>query len=182
MADDLAAIDMELAEGRTWRARELLAARVVASSYDPELFRKYAAVLHAMGDQDEAGRFHVLAGDRSGTEGLLAHQFLKRRALPLPELWSAMPDAARRIGPDTETKPLTALLLEAGYDGNAVAALLSELITQHAARETRTFTLSVPHSLSSETAGVVMTIAAAAIFLLGVLKLLELLRPAFGYY
>lgn len=182
MADDYTAIDAELADGRLWRARELLAARVAASNFDPELFRRYAAVLHAMGDQDEAGRFYMLAGERSGTEGLLADQFIRRRALPLPELWAAMPEAARRIGPDTETKRLTALLLEAGYDGNAVAALLSDLITHNAARETRSWMLSVPHSLSSETAGVVLSIAAAVIFLLGLLKLLQIVASLFGYY
>lgn len=182
MADDYAPIDAELGEGRLWRARELLAARLVTSSYDHELFRRYAAVLHAVGDHDEAGRFYLLAGERSGTEGLLANQFLNRRAQPLPELWSAMPEAARRIGPDSAIQPLTAILLEAGYDGNAVAALLSHLITQHAARETRSWTLSVPHSLSSETAGVILSIAAAAIFLLGLLKLLQIVASLFGYY
>jgi hypothetical protein len=182
MAQDYAPIDAELADGRLWRARELLAGRVAASDFDPELFRRYAAVLQAMGDQDEAGRFYMLAGERSGTEGLVANQFLRRRALPLPELWSAMPDAARRISPDTETKPLTALLLEAGYDGTAVAALLSGLVTQHAERETHGWTLSVPHSLSSETAGVVLSIAAAAIFLLGLLKLMQIFASLLGYY
>ena len=101
MANDDALIDAELARGRLWRARELLAARVANSGFDPELFRRYAAVLQAMGDQDEAGRFYMLAGEKSGTEGLLADQFIKRRSLPLAELWATMPPAAFSIDSNT---------------------------------------------------------------------------------
>ena len=103
-------IDTELAEGRVWRSRELLAARVSTSDFNPDLFRRYAAVLHAMGDQDEAGRFYMLAGANAGTEGLLADQFLQRRAQPLNELWAAMPAAAHRIKPESATGPMLSLI------------------------------------------------------------------------
>lgn len=182
MADDYALIEAELAEGRLWRAREMLAARVATSGFDPDLFRRYAAVLQDMGDQDEAGRFYMLAGERSGTEGLLADQFLKRRDLPLAELWSAMPDAARRVTPESAVQPMIALLLQAGYGKEAVAALVSGLITQTMERETRGWTLAIPHSLSSETAGVVLSIAAAVVFLLGLLKLVQIVAALLGYF
>lgn len=182
MAAEYSLIDAELAEGRLWRARELLAARLAKSDFDPELFRRYAAVLQAMGDQDEAGRFYVLAGDNSGTEGLLADQFLRRRDQPLSELWSAMPDAARRVTPESQVAPLIALLLQTGYGKEAVAALISGLIAENIERDTRGWSLSIPHSLPSEATGVVFTIAAAVIFLLGLLKVLELVRALFGYY
>lgn len=178
---EYAAIESEIAEGRVWRARELLAARVAKSDFDPDLFRRYAAVLQDMGDQDEAGRFYMLAGERSGTEGLLADQFLKRRDQALSELWAAMPDAARRVTPESAVQPMIALLLQAGYGKEAVASLISGLITEHTERDARSWSLSVPHSLPSETAGVVLTIAAAVIFLLGLLKLLDLVLLAFGY-
>lgn len=174
MAQAFADINTELAEGRMWRARELLAARVLTSDFDPDLFRRYGAVLHAMGDQDEAGRFYMLAGESSGTEGLLADQFLQRRAQPLNELWAAMPAAAHRIKPESVTAPMAQVLMETGYDKAAVGAMLSGLITRHAAAETRSFTLAIPHSISSEASGIALTLGVAALVFLGLLKLIEM--------
>lgn len=174
-------VEDELAEGRVWRARELLAVRVLTSDFDPELFRRYAAVLQAMGDQDEAGRFYMLAGANSGTEGLLADQFLQRRAQRLNELWAAMPDAAHRIKPESVTGPMAAVLIQTGYDQTAVGALLSGLITRHAAAETRGFTLAIPHSISSEASGIALTLFAFALLILGAIKLLEMLTVIFRY-
>lgn len=181
MADQFADIDAELAEGRMWRARELLAARVLTSDFDPDLFRRYGAVLQAMGDQDEAGRFYMLAGASAGTEGLLADQFLQRRAQPLSELWAAMPEAACRVKPDSALAPMSALLIQTGYDKNAVAAMISALITRHAAAETRSFTLSIPHTVSSEASGIALALFAAALLILGVIKLIEMVSVMFLY-
>lgn len=174
-------IDTELAEGRAWRARELLAARVLTSDFDPELFRRYGAVLQAMGDQDEAGRFYMLAGENSGTEGLLADQFLQRRAQPLNELWAAMPAAAHRIKPESPTQPMSQVLIETGYDKAAVGALLSGLITRHAAAETRSFTLAIPHSISSEASGIALSLSVATLVFLGLLKLIEMVAAVLSY-
>lgn len=174
-------IDTELAEGRVWRARELLAARVLTSDFDPDLFRRFGAVLQAMGDQDEAGRFYMLAGANAGTEGLLADQFLQRRAQPLNELWAGMPGAAHRIKPESVTGPMAAALIQTGYDQTAVSALLSGLITRHAAAETRSFTLSIPHTISSEASGIALTLFAAALLFLGAIKLIEMAAVIFRY-
>ena len=76
---------------------------------------------------------------------------------------------------------MTALLLQAGYSQDAVAALLSDLIAQRVERETHGFKFSVPHSLSSEAVGVVFVIAAAVIFLLGLLKLIEIVSAVLRY-
>jgi hypothetical protein len=174
-------IDTELAEGRVWRARELLAARVASSDFNPDLFRRYAAVLHAMGDYDEAGRFYMLAGANAGTEGLLADQFLQRRAQPLNELWAAMPAAAHRIKPESATGPMAAVLIQTGYDKTAVGALLTGLITRHAAAETRSFTLAIPHSVPSEASGIALALTAAALVFLGLLKLIEMVAAIVRY-
>jgi hypothetical protein len=174
-------IDTELTEGRLWRARELLAAEVLTSDFDPDLFRRYGAVLQAMGDQDEAGRFYMLAGENSGTEGLLADQFLQRRAQPLNELWAAMPAAAHRIKPESVTGPMAAVLIQTGYDKTAVAALLTGLITRHAAAETRGFTLAIPHSVPSEASGIALTLTGAALVFLGLLKLIEMVAAILRY-
>lgn len=180
-AADYHQIDTELAEGRLWRARELLAAHVLTSDFDPELFRRYGAVLQAMGDQDEAGRFYMLSGENAGTEGLLADQFLQRRAQPLNELWAAMPAAAHRIKPESLTGPMAAVLIQTGYDKTAVGALLTGLITRHAAAETRSFTLAIPHSLSSEAFGIALTLSVAALVFLGLLKLIETVAAILRY-
>lgn len=174
-------IETELAEGRLWRARELLAARIATSDFDPHLFRRYGAVLHAMGDQDEAGRFYMLAGENSGTEGLLADQFLQRRAQALNELWAAMPAAAHRIKLESATEPMAAVLIQTGYDKAAVGALLSGLITRHAAAETRSFSLSIPHSVPSEASGIALTLGIAALVFLGLLKLIEMAAAILRY-
>jgi len=47
----------ELANGRAWRAKEILSGRLRNSAYDAELFRLYAKVLNAMGDDNEDPAF-----------------------------------------------------------------------------------------------------------------------------
>lgn len=112
--------DGEIAAGRPWRAKEMLAGRIADARYEPELFRRYAEVLADMRDDDEAGRYFLLAGSREGEGGMLARAFLtRRRKQSVQALWATMPAAARRLEAPMLPAGTKALLIEAGF---AVAA------------------------------------------------------------
>jgi hypothetical protein len=124
----------EIANGRLWRAKEILRGRLAASEYDAQLFARYAGVLAAMQDDDEAGRFHLLAGSVAGAGGTLARAFLARRSSwGFAQLWSDMPAAARRGSAASVPAGTRDLLREAGFAGTQMERHLADLGARHAA-------------------------------------------------
>jgi hypothetical protein len=57
-------VQAALAEGKLWRAKEMLQGRIGTSQFDPILYEQYGLVLHAMGDTVEAGKYLFLCGQR----------------------------------------------------------------------------------------------------------------------
>ena len=57
-------VDAEVAEGRLWRAKEILQGNIRTLGYDAELFERYGRVLLAMGDVVEAGKYLFLSARR----------------------------------------------------------------------------------------------------------------------
>lgn len=181
-----ATVEAECAEGRYWRAREILAGRLSSSDYDPELFRRFADVLYTMGDDDEAGRYYLLAGQRGrspdNTAQALAQHFLKRRrGTPIEQIWASMPRAAHRLTDATLAAPLADALEQAGYDADAVSTLIDTAVEKHRQRRLRGLRPFIPHSITSETAGIGLAIAIFLIFLLGILKLAEIAGNILSY-
>ena len=121
-------IDGEIARGRLWRAKEIVQGCLRDARYDAGVFRRYGEVLAAMHDDDEAGRYFLLAGVTEGEAGRLARAFLARRAgTDIAPLWVAMPAAARRLVAPTFPDGTRALLVEAGFDARAIDELARKL-------------------------------------------------------
>jgi len=57
-------VDDAIAEGKLWRAKEMLQGNIGTRGYDTKLFDRYGQVLLAMGDLVEAGRYLFLSGER----------------------------------------------------------------------------------------------------------------------
>ncbi len=55
--------NIEMAAGRHWRAKEILASSLQTYGYSREIFYAYANILLALGDDLEAGRFYLLSVD-----------------------------------------------------------------------------------------------------------------------
>lgn len=128
MPDHYDSIEAEVARGRLWRAKEMLAGRLADARYEPELFRRYAQVLADMRDDDAAGRYFLLAGETGGEGGMLARAFLARRkGRRLAQLWGSMPAAARRPARGDVPPGTIALLVAAGHGAGTVEAHLATL-------------------------------------------------------
>lgn len=135
MLKDYARVEEEVARGRLWRAKEILAGRLAQADYDIELFNRYATVLHAMGDDDAAGRYYFLGGSTTGAAGELARRFLTRRgAQQLNVLWATMPSAARRVTAGSVPEPAITLLREIGHSPEAVEKYFASLSRKSARR------------------------------------------------
>lgn len=117
-------IDTEIANGRLWRAKQALQGRLRDATYDTTLFRRYGDVLAAMRDDDEAGRYYLLAGATQGEPGRLARAFLARRqGRDAARIWDTMPKAARRSRPASLPIGMQVLLREAGREAGAFETL-----------------------------------------------------------
>lgn len=55
--------NIEIAAGRHWRAKEILASSLQTYGYSREIYYAYANLLLALGDDLEAGRFYLLSVD-----------------------------------------------------------------------------------------------------------------------
>jgi tetratricopeptide (TPR) repeat protein len=60
--DYVARAGKALAEGKLWKAKEILQGNVAATKFDPALYEQYGLVLLEMGDLVEAGKYLFLAG------------------------------------------------------------------------------------------------------------------------
>jgi hypothetical protein len=80
--------------GRTWRAREILQGRIASMPYDAARYEQYGAVLLALGDVAEAGRFLFFSGARDAEYADAIDVFLTRHD-SAGRLSSAMPTRVR---------------------------------------------------------------------------------------
>jgi hypothetical protein len=175
MAD---AVEEEIAKGRLWRAKEILRGRLADAAYDPVLFSRYAEVLAAMGDHDEAGRYYLLAGCADGDAGALARAFVtRRRAMTFAQLWSQMPAAARRGLEDGLPAPAMDLLRASGFDGRVVKKHLSALSSRSKANADQRATLrnKVAEIARGERIGLVMAGIVLVVMAVGVVGTIRLI-------
>ncbi len=177
MAGRFKKADGEIAAGRPWRAKEMLAGRLADAHYDTELFRRYAQVLADMRDDDEAGRFFLLAGTRDGEGGMLARAFLARRKKrQVQDLWVTMPAAARRLDAPMLPAGTKALLIEAGIAVAAVDRLARGLMSAAAARPPprKPRTVRWPQSRGATVFAWVVFVLLCLIMALGLLRTIDI--------
>jgi hypothetical protein len=111
----------EVAAGRLWRAKELLRAAAAQSAYGPDLYEQFGAVLLAMGDNLEAGRWLFLSGRRDAEYEPAITLFLERHGRNGgPRLYASLPAAGRLGGPSHYPPPLCDELRELGVPEDAV--------------------------------------------------------------
>lgn len=55
----------ELASGRAWRAKEILAGHIAGGRIEDEILEEYGRVLDSLGDRVEGGKYLFLSGTRS---------------------------------------------------------------------------------------------------------------------
>lgn len=72
--------DQALAEGKLWRAREILGGRVASGPFDPHLYERLGTVLLRMGDDIEAGKYLFLSGVRTTEYASAIALFLQRHS------------------------------------------------------------------------------------------------------
>jgi hypothetical protein len=61
---DFEKVDAAIAQGKLWRAKEILQGQIASFPYDSVLYEKYGAVLQMMRDLIESGKFLFLSGVR----------------------------------------------------------------------------------------------------------------------
>lgn len=87
-----------LADGKHWRAKEILSGRIGSCDFDPALYEQYGVLLLHMGDLIEAGRFLFLSGRRQQAYERPIALFLKRTSRAgYRSLLAGFPNAARRL-------------------------------------------------------------------------------------
>lgn len=169
--------DGEIAAGRPWRAKEMLAGRVADAGYDAELFRRYAQVLADMRDDDAAGRYFLLAGARDGEGGMLARAFLERRRRQgIEAVWATMPAAARRLEAPMLPAGTKSLLIEAGFSVAAVDRLARGLVRPAATAPRRRKVRAVrwPQSRGATVFAWVVFVLLCLIMALGLLRTIDI--------
>jgi hypothetical protein len=86
----------EIEQGNLWRAKEILQGAIGRENYDAQLFEMMGIVFLRMGDLPEAGRFLFLSGVRNPEYREAIELFLSRhRRKELPEFIYLFPRKAR---------------------------------------------------------------------------------------
>jgi hypothetical protein len=106
----------EIANGRLWRAKEILGSSISTYGYSREVFHALAKVLRQMGDDLEAGKFLLLAVDKpSASEYDAINLFLSRyEDQNYRKLLATFPAAARLGNRDDYPEFLRTCLTEYG--------------------------------------------------------------------
>lgn len=90
-------VDQAIADGKLWRAKEILQGRLASQYFDTELLRRYGEVLLAMGDLIEAGRMLFCSGARNPEFAEAIGLFLSRNDRSDPRRFlNALPLMLRR--------------------------------------------------------------------------------------
>lgn len=173
--------EVEIERQRYWRAKEILQGRLAAAGYDPELFARYADVLAAMHDHDEAGRFDLLAGRVDGEAGSRARAFLTRRSKrSLAQLWAEMPAACRRAYAVRLPQGTIALLSEYGHSPAKIDRHLAKLVRPQPRRRRRI--LDDPAAvLRGQRTGLVIGALLLVILAVGVVGTMQLMLSALSW-
>lgn len=89
-------VERLLAEGKAWRAKEVLRGAIGTSGYDRALYRRYAELLLDLGEEMEAGKYFWLAGAAGERAGIAVDVYLTRqRRLTGWQLYFDLPSSAR---------------------------------------------------------------------------------------
>lgn len=108
-------IEAEIAAGRLWRAREILASVVSQHISDAVVLERYGFILDQLGDKLEAGRFYFLSGVRKAAYAESIEIFRSRAMRHgTANLLAQLPAAAKRAGLDTLPAVAVAELRELG--------------------------------------------------------------------
>jgi hypothetical protein len=119
---------IEVGAGRLWRAKELLRAATAQSAYEPDLYEQFGAVLLAMGDTLEAGRWLFVSGRRDAEYEPAIALFLERHGRHGGRrLYASLPAAARLGGPSCYPLPLCDELRELGVPEDIEPAPIASL-------------------------------------------------------
>ncbi|MBL7224225.1 MAG: hypothetical protein ISS72_10250, partial [Candidatus Brocadiae bacterium] len=90
-------VDAAIAEGKLWRAKEILQGNLRTRGYDLELYERFGQVLLEMGDTLEAGKYLFLSGVRCPEYDEAIELYLSRYARKAPRnLVGTFPRSARR--------------------------------------------------------------------------------------
>jgi hypothetical protein len=113
----LARAHAEVAAGRAWRAKEILAGAMSEPRFviDADFLKAYGALLDALGDRFEAGKYLFLSGSTEHEHAVAIQIYLNRtRKLPVAALISHFPGALRRQGLGHLPEPVRVYLEERG--------------------------------------------------------------------
>lgn len=90
-------VDQAIADGKLWKAKEVLQGRLASPEFDPDVLRRYGEVLLAMGDMIEAGRMLFGSGVRRPEYSEAIELFLSRNRRDVPTRFlAALPLMVRR--------------------------------------------------------------------------------------
>lgn len=89
--------EREIAEGRLWRAKEILQGAIPNAGYDRGLFEKLGNVLLKMGDLPAAGRYLFLSGERREEYEDAIRIFLWKYRRNPRALYAAFPRSAKLL-------------------------------------------------------------------------------------
>lgn len=89
----------EVAEGRPWRAREILQGAIRTHATDPTVLERYGRLLDALGDRVQAGNYLFLSGVRGPDVDEAIALFLRRHGRGHREdLLAQFPRSIRKAG------------------------------------------------------------------------------------
>ena len=95
-------VEVEIAAGRLWRAREILGSAVAQFITDAVVLERYGMVLDQLGEKLLAGKFYFLSGVRRPGYAAAIAIFRSRTARGgTSNLLAQLPAAAKRAGLDT---------------------------------------------------------------------------------
>jgi len=111
----LTRVDMEIAAGRLWRAKEIIRGTIGHAWPDADVVERYGQILLRMGDDVEAGKYLWLSGVRRGEYESAMTLFLRRHAGHGREILLAqIPKSLRRIPFDQLPPPMRSELTQYG--------------------------------------------------------------------
>ena len=153
----------ELIAGRLWRAKEILQGSIPNAGYDLEMFERLGTVLLEMGDLREAGRYLFLSSRREPAYQDAINEFLFRHRKNPRALFACFPRKAKLPALKDYAEPLREELRQLSFP---------EVLKD---KDRGMMTGTGNASLIPLIAGWLIGISILATFVLGVVKILEIL-------
>ena len=157
--------DKEVSEGNLWRAKEILQGSIPNAGYDRDLFERLGTVLLIMGDLPEAGRFLFLSGRRKPEYEQAIGIFLKKYG----KNWSGL----------LQTFPRVARLSKLSGYPEVVRRELEQLGVPGVLKKEPIFSSRYSETLKSKVIAWLVVCSILAVMLLGIIKLVEIVRRVF---